>query len=275
MLDRQILIWKKTLGAHWKDHDSKTLLKLKQESVHFKDGQDIKPTEQWRPQGFLFRAQWPLYVLFCGGKLKNWEPGDDPWVEHAMWFPKCAFLRKKKNEIFVEVIVGRQNETQVSGAASEGSQQTITKSETQAKPQTISQTELSSLQAENSQLNNQFTCKVCLDKNISVAFLPCGHLACCLDCAPAMRKCPICRSNIKGTVRTYIRYFKGLSGRVIQVVSSRGLSTLRFLLLMSRVFSTSSKVASFSTEAWRFPSGTSSSSHNKNWTFIFFYRSLN
>lgn len=143
--------------------------------------------------------------FFCGGVLHNWEAGDDPWVEHARWFPKCAFLRKKKNEIFVEVIVGRQNETQASGAASEGSQQTITKSETQAKPQTISQTELSSLQAENSQLNNQFTCKVCLDKNISVAFLPCGHLACCLDCAPAMRKCPICRSNIKGTVRTYIR----------------------------------------------------------------------
>lgn len=24
----------------------------------------------------------------CGGCLGNWEEGDDPWKEHAKWFPK-------------------------------------------------------------------------------------------------------------------------------------------------------------------------------------------
>ena len=24
----------------------------------------------------------------CGGCLGNWEDGDDPWKEHAKWFPK-------------------------------------------------------------------------------------------------------------------------------------------------------------------------------------------
>ncbi|OWF44104.1 uncharacterized protein LOC110458830 [Mizuhopecten yessoensis] len=26
---------------------------------------------------------------FCGGGLRNWKPGDDPWVEHAHWVTKC------------------------------------------------------------------------------------------------------------------------------------------------------------------------------------------
>ncbi|MDP0589937.1 MAG: RING-HC finger protein [Candidatus Endonucleobacter bathymodioli] len=36
--------------------------------------------------------------FFCGGGLRNWEPGDDPLVEHAHWFPKCAYLLKKKED---------------------------------------------------------------------------------------------------------------------------------------------------------------------------------
>ncbi len=26
--------------------------------------------------------------FFCDGGLRNWEPGDDPWQEHAKWFPQ-------------------------------------------------------------------------------------------------------------------------------------------------------------------------------------------
>lgn len=25
---------------------------------------------------------------YCDGGLRNWEPGDDPWQEHAKWFPR-------------------------------------------------------------------------------------------------------------------------------------------------------------------------------------------
>lgn len=67
-------------------------------------------------------------------------------------------------------------------------------------------TEIRSLQEENTQLKEQVMCKICMDKNVSIAFLPCGHLACCIDCAPAMRKCPMCRVYIKGTVKTYLAW---------------------------------------------------------------------
>jgi len=33
--------------------------------------------------------------------LKEWEPDDDPWIEHARWFPKCVFIRQCKGDQFV------------------------------------------------------------------------------------------------------------------------------------------------------------------------------
>ncbi|XP_007944205.1 baculoviral IAP repeat-containing protein 3 [Orycteropus afer afer] len=53
-------------------------------------------------------------------------------------------------------------------------------------------------------LQEERTCKVCMDKEVSVVFIPCGHLVVCKECAPSLRKCPICRSTIKGTVRTFL-----------------------------------------------------------------------
>ena len=52
-------------------------------------------------------------------------------------------------------------------------------------------------------LRDTLVCKICREKDVAAAFLPCGHLVCCLDCAPAMRKCPSCGEVIKGTVKTY------------------------------------------------------------------------
>ena len=66
----------------------------------------------------------------------------------------------------------------------------------------ISDTE--QLVEENRQLKDQRLCKICLDFDATVAFLPCGHLVCCSGCAPAMRKCPICRAYVKGTVKTFL-----------------------------------------------------------------------
>ncbi|CAG2246137.1 BIRC2_3 [Mytilus edulis] len=260
--------------------------------------------------------------FFCGGGLRNWDAGDDPWVEHARWFSKCAFVRQNRGHRFVEIIVKRQAEMQASGNASgsaknqtavttnmpetetqaptpatfeslpgkekieatellevvfsiddnelgsntavnsentqlvtgsQSRQQNLQMSTSSVERQTnqriiqaqpanppessipslpslsvsslenktteagaqegalaatahskVSDAEIRSLQEENTQLKEQVMCKICMDKNVSIAFLPCGHLACCIDCAPAMRKCPMCRVYIKGTVKTYL-----------------------------------------------------------------------
>ncbi|XP_061171215.1 uncharacterized protein LOC133180760 isoform X2 [Saccostrea echinata] len=282
--------------------------------------------------------------FFCGGGLRNWEAGDDPWVEHARWFSKCAFVRQNRGQQFIDLVLRRaaemeeqrsqdeagnsQTNTQTSNAAQAlskeekimksaavisikdmgyseetiktaittiksrlprgkhkvsaqeilevifelaDSQRASENSSSQSEPQrnvdqsessstpavqseaitenvtnNISQSasttdktdqstgeetattgasnageagtgenisnflsnptfdELTSLRQENTSLKDQIICKICMEKNVSIAFLPCGHLACCADCAPAMRKCPICREFVRGTVKTYL-----------------------------------------------------------------------
>ncbi|KAJ8016076.1 hypothetical protein DPEC_G00003400 [Dallia pectoralis] len=42
--------------------------------------------------------------FFCDGGLRNWEPGDDPWQEHAKWFPRCDFLVQTRGRDYVSNI---------------------------------------------------------------------------------------------------------------------------------------------------------------------------
>lgn len=64
--------------------------------------------------------------------------------------------------------------------------------------------EATRLKNENEKLKERTTCTICLDRQVSVVFLPCGHLVACAVCAPQLRVCPICRALVKGTVKTYI-----------------------------------------------------------------------
>ena len=47
-------------------------------------------------------------------------------------------------------------------------------------------------------------CKICMENEMEITFLPCGHLMSCVNCAPVLKNCPICRRPIKGSVRTYL-----------------------------------------------------------------------
>ena len=66
--------------------------------------------------------------------------------------------------------------------------------------------DVESLKEENRRLKDTMLCKICMDKDISTLFLPCSHLVCCDTCAPTVHDCPICRTAIRGTVRTYISW---------------------------------------------------------------------
>lgn len=57
---------------------------------------------------------------------------------------------------------------------------------------------------ENRRLLDARTCKVCMDAEVNTVFLPCGHLVCCDRCAPLLRDCPICRTYVRGTVKTFL-----------------------------------------------------------------------
>ncbi|CAC5385849.1 unnamed protein product [Mytilus coruscus] len=219
--------------------------------------------------------------FFCGGGLRNWEPGDQPWIEHARWYQNCAFVRNCKGERFIRDVQTNNMQTEIvetnelpntitplddfrnipavrsvsqfgydeklvkeaydtlkkAGTAditstalletifnleekSKETQENSNKtkpgmeelqsaigpaitSQVNNEPASDPELELSvrSLEEENQNLKDQQTCKICLDEPIAIVFLPCGHLAACVTCAPGLRRCPICRTFIKGTVK--------------------------------------------------------------------------
>lgn len=48
-------------------------------------------------------------------------------------------------------------------------------------------------------------CKICLEKEVEVLFLPCYHLVSCQGCKKQLtqKKCPLCRAAYQGTIRVY------------------------------------------------------------------------
>nr|KAG5703979.1 hypothetical protein BaRGS_032068 [Batillaria attramentaria] len=46
--------------------------------------------------------------FFCDGGLRNWEREDDPWHEHARWFPRCKYVRQVKGDHFVEQVLAEE-----------------------------------------------------------------------------------------------------------------------------------------------------------------------
>jgi len=47
-------------------------------------------------------------------------------------------------------------------------------------------------------------CCICQEKEIAVAFIPCGHAKCCADCSTEVRDCPVCRASIQRRQRIYL-----------------------------------------------------------------------
>ncbi len=60
------------------------------------------------------------------------------------------------------------------------------------------------LMQENRRLREEKLCKICADREVGVVFVPCGHFACCVNCAPSFSDCPVCRTRIQSAIRTFL-----------------------------------------------------------------------
>ena len=60
------------------------------------------------------------------------------------------------------------------------------------------------MQVENTQMKRQMRCKVCLNADVEVVFLPCAHLVVCKNCAPNLCSCPVCRRRINETIKVFM-----------------------------------------------------------------------
>ncbi|XP_058846965.1 baculoviral IAP repeat-containing protein 7-B-like isoform X2 [Acipenser ruthenus] len=157
--------------------------------------------------------------FYCDGGLRNWESGDDPWQEHAKWFPRCEFLLQARGRDYINNIQESYFNTggPGSGSLSSGAGEITSGRETSESPrQSTSAGEARETQQSEEkagdrspeeqlrQLQEERTCKVCMDKVVSIVFIPCGHLVVCSDCAASLSNCPICRAVIRGSVRAFM-----------------------------------------------------------------------
>jgi hypothetical protein len=45
--------------------------------------------------GFFYTGTKTMVTCFyCNGSLQNWDANDNPMIEHARWFPHCAYARQ-------------------------------------------------------------------------------------------------------------------------------------------------------------------------------------
>ncbi|XP_036448357.1 baculoviral IAP repeat-containing protein 7 isoform X2 [Colossoma macropomum] len=229
-------------------------------------GASVQPDTLARA-GFFYTGHGDnVKCFFCDGGLRNWEPGDDPWQEHAKWFPRCEYLLQSRGQEYVNNIqqsyfnMSETGGSETSAAADitsghevlsgqsavatamlspvvqsvlqMGFRQELVESlvqsrylltghhytsvsdlvadilqaEEEERQGSESRPVLGNLSAEEQlrQLQEERTCKVCMDKLVSMVFIPCGHLVVCTDCAASLRHCPICRAVIRGSVRAFM-----------------------------------------------------------------------
>lgn len=64
----------------------------------------IQRPEELSEAGFYYGGSGDLVRCFhCDGGLQHWDPTDNPWIEHAKWFPTCSFVKLVKGQEFINV----------------------------------------------------------------------------------------------------------------------------------------------------------------------------
>ncbi|KAK3596950.1 hypothetical protein CHS0354_002517 [Potamilus streckersoni] len=67
--------------------------------------------QQMAAAGFFFTGNQDYTRCYqCGGGLRNWEPADNPWIEHCRWYPTCPHVQKGKGQRFVNAVLKKQAE---------------------------------------------------------------------------------------------------------------------------------------------------------------------
>jgi len=153
-----------------------------------------------RPQdlsdaGFYYSGKGDRVCCFsCGGGLKDWEEGDTPWEQHAMWYGNCEYLKLMKGKCFIDqmakkrnaMVLGDRNPTEGPNADIEGFEHPHDTARENLTPPL-----------------SDVSCKICYDNECNTIFLPCGHIIACAKCASSVTKCPACRQPFNSVVRAY------------------------------------------------------------------------
>ncbi|XP_072752730.1 baculoviral IAP repeat-containing protein 8-like [Anoplolepis gracilipes] len=191
--------------------------------------------EELATAGFFYTGNGDQTLCYhCGGGLRDWEPEDDPWEQHAKWFDYCSYLLMVKGRDYINKLTGKPYvkpdivkpptivEDQISGKsddeciASGSSQNSTTSEEANKESMAVAintgsneanDEEQSIVKAQNCEKpvdKDARMCKICYSRELRMVFMPCGHLLACAECAKNMKICGVCRKPVKVTVQAYI-----------------------------------------------------------------------
>lgn len=136
--------------------------------------------------GFFYKNIADRVTCFsCGIVIGQWEPTDDPWLEHIKWADNCEYLRLMKN---VKHSVTSKKEEKATSQLE--------------KPNPVHYIQDKAELKDYDDDESFPFCRYCLKNNCSVALIPCGHVA-CNHCVFAFEKCPVCRSDIVNKLKIF------------------------------------------------------------------------
>ncbi|XP_063981785.1 death-associated inhibitor of apoptosis 1-like [Diachasmimorpha longicaudata] len=179
--------------------------------------------EELADAGFYYTGRGDeTQCYMCGGGLKDWEPKDTPWEQHAKWFSKCYYVLLIKGQAFIDSVNGqcvppptREETLQMDlpsfiekvkpppQAEAEGKGEA--EGEAAKEPASgIASSSRPNSPPKSKNADDARMCKICYNEELGVVFLPCRHMVACVKCAPGMTSCAVCREPVTMTVRAII-----------------------------------------------------------------------
>lgn len=115
-------------------------------------------------------------------------------------------IRQKEHSTPESVLADTSNKNDVEMSAATDSERTKDSPASSAEQtgQTKSDIKNTDTQKDTDDSSPSMPCALCLTEEKCLAFIPCGHVASCVPCGHSLKSCPICRTEIKASVRVYL-----------------------------------------------------------------------
>ncbi|KAL5292470.1 IAP1 family protein [Megaselia abdita] len=191
--------------------------------------------------GFFYTGVGDRVKCFsCGGGLKDWDDGDQPWEQHALWLSKCNFLKLIKGEAYIQSVKDKYKKDEESCAStstevttemtngtvdltpaavvaltssapststpsyclSSSSVKSTKTNDPKSRLSNSTETETETNEEKKVAIEDRL-CKICYTEEYNTLFIPCGHVVACANCAMSVTKCPLCRKPFTNIVRAY------------------------------------------------------------------------
>ncbi|XP_055709293.1 death-associated inhibitor of apoptosis 1-like [Phlebotomus papatasi] len=156
-----------------------------------------KTPDELSEAGFFYSGIKDEVTCFsCGGSIAKWQEDYDIWEIHASQFSNCDYVQFVQSEEFIRNAKRKYAKWNNIPEEADLDLPSTSSNTTQNTLEITSQTQESS----NRSIYLDKSCKVCYIREYNTAFVPCGHVLVCMNCATKMTICSLCNTPITSIV---------------------------------------------------------------------------